>query len=70
VCAAEILAGGDKAFLLAGIGGGLNVWMMTLPRRVVVTFCLRDTMRSVLGCVSHRGVKVLCDAGSIFGSNG
>ena len=30
---AVITAGGDKAFLLAGIGGGLDVWMMALPPR-------------------------------------
>jgi len=30
---AVISAGGDKAFLLAGIGGGLDVWMMALPPR-------------------------------------
>lgn len=28
-----IADGGDKAFLLAGIGGGLDVWMMALPFR-------------------------------------
>ena len=31
---AVISAGGDKAFLLAGIGGGLDVWMIALPPRV------------------------------------
>ena len=31
---AVISAGGDKAFLLAGIGGGLDVWMIALPARV------------------------------------
>jgi len=29
-----ISAGGDKAFILGGIGGGLDVWMMALPPRV------------------------------------
>ena len=33
VARAAISAGGDKAFLLAGIGGGLDVWMMALPPR-------------------------------------
>ena len=28
---AVISAGGDRAFLLAGIGGGLDVWMIALP---------------------------------------
>jgi hypothetical protein len=27
---------GDKAFLLAGIGGGLDVWTLALPLRVAV----------------------------------
>ena len=31
---AVILAAGDKAFLLAGMGGGLDVWMMALPPRI------------------------------------
>ena len=31
---AVISAEGDKAFLLAGIGGGLDVWMIALPPRV------------------------------------
>ena len=31
---AAISAAGDKVFLLAGIGGGLDVWMMALPQRV------------------------------------
>lgn len=30
-----ISMGGDKAFLLAGIGGGLDVWMFALPPRVL-----------------------------------
>jgi hypothetical protein len=34
VGAAVIPTGGDKAFLLAGIGGGLDVWMIALPPRV------------------------------------
>jgi hypothetical protein len=34
VARAAISAGGDKAFLLAGIGGGLDVWMIALPPRV------------------------------------
>ena len=34
VAKALISAGSDKAFLLAGIGGGLDVWMMALPPRV------------------------------------
>jgi hypothetical protein len=29
-----ISKGGDKAFLLAGIGGGLDVWTFALPSRV------------------------------------
>jgi dipeptidyl aminopeptidase/acylaminoacyl peptidase len=33
VARAVISAEGDKAFLLAGIGGGLNVWMIALPPR-------------------------------------
>ena len=31
---AVISAGGDKAFLLAGTGGGLDAWMIALPPRV------------------------------------
>jgi hypothetical protein len=31
VAGAVISAGGDRAFLLAGIGGGLDVWMTALP---------------------------------------
>ncbi len=34
VGSAVISTGGDKAFLLAGIGGGLDVWMIALPPRV------------------------------------
>ena len=34
VAKAVISAGGDKAFLLAGIGGGLDVWMIALPPQV------------------------------------
>jgi hypothetical protein len=31
---AVISSGGDKAFLLAGIGGGSDAWMIALPQRV------------------------------------
>ena len=34
VAGAVISADGEKAFLLAGIGGGLDVWMTALPPRV------------------------------------
>ena len=34
VARAAISSEGDKAFLLAGIGGGLDVWMTALPPRI------------------------------------
>jgi hypothetical protein len=35
IAAAAISADGERAFLLAGIGGGLDVWMTALPTRVL-----------------------------------
>ena len=46
VAKAVISAGGDKAFLLAGIGGGLDVWMMPCPRPPKTRFHLLRSPKS------------------------